>query len=610
MINVAYFLGIFLISLRMFSFVEVVPIFFPKGTPNVVKIMFTVILSFMIIPGIDYSNISNINGNLQLIMYCLIEITTGLTFGFITNICFSCIRYAGAFMDLQVGFAMITMFDPNSNSNVTLIERLLYWFSLIVFIIVDGPRMIIKIFIESFNVIHIGKFILNQNSAMHVINVFVKYFQLGIRIAIPIVLIIILTDLTMGLIAKTVPQLNIMILGMPVKIILGLSVIALSLPVICNIIISSFNNITESIRHLYKLVPLVFIFASDDKTEEATPHKLSEARKKGQVAKSKEVNSAIILLTSTIILLTLGEYVANSFKKDIIEFFTNYLNIELNSSSLISIIVTVLWRFMIVFLPVVVPLMIMGIGANLLQTGYINSKEPLKPQLSKINPINGFKKIFSMRTVMELLKDIAVITIIGFVGYGFLKSNFKKVLSMTNLRFSVIITSFLKLTTNIFFRVSLIMFAIALTDFIYQKFQFKKDMKMSKQEIKEEFKQMEGDPQIKGKIKQKQREMAMGRMMQNVPDASVVITNPTHIAVALKYEDGQDNAPMLVAKGSDYIAIKIKQIAKENDVPIIENKPLARLIFKEVEIENEIPSDMYQAVAEILALVYKLKRRK
>ncbi|WP_019278595.1 flagellar biosynthesis protein FlhB, partial [Clostridium botulinum] len=332
--------------------------------------------------------------------------------------------------------------------------------------------------------------------------------------------------------------------------------------------------------------------------------------KKGQVPKSKEVSSAIILLTSTIILLTLGEYVANSFKKDIIEFFTNYLNIELNVSSLISIIVTILWRFMIVFLPVVVPLMVMGIGANLLQTGYINSKEPLKPQLSKINPISGFKKMFSMRTVMELLKDIAVITIIGFVGYGFLKSNFRKVLSMTTLRFPVIITSFLKLTTNIFFRVSLVMIAIALTDFIYQKFQFKRDMKMSKQEVKEEFKQMEGDPQVKGKIKQKQREMAMGRMMQNVPDASVVITNPTHIAVALKYEDGEDNAPMLVAKGSDYIAIKIKQIAKENDVPIIENKPLARLIFKEVEIENEIPSDMYQAVAEILALVYKLKRQK
>lgn len=586
------------------------PIFFPKGTPNIVKIMFSVILASMIIPGINYSYINNINGNLQLILYCLIEISTGLTFGFVTNICFSAIRYAGAFMDLQVGFAMMSMFDPNSNSNVTLIERLLYWFSIIVFIIVDGPRMMIKIFIESFNVIHIGTFILNQNSAMHVIDVFIRYFQLGIRIAIPIVLIIILTDLTMGLVAKTVPQLNIMILGMPIKIILGLSVLSLSLPVIFNIVVSSFDGIADSIRHFYKLVPLMFVFASDDKTEEATPHKLSEARKKGQVAKSKEVTSAIILLTSTIILLTLGEYAANSFKKDIIEIFTNYLNIELNSSSLMSILVTMLWRFGIVFLPVVVPLMLMGVVANLLQTGYINSKEPLKPQLSKINPISGFKKIFSMRTVMELLKDIAVIIVIGFVGYGFIKSNFKKVLAMTGLKFPVIITSFLKLTTNIFFRVTLVMAFIALIDFMYQKFQFKRDMRMSKQEIKEEFKQMEGDPQVKGKIKQKQREMAMGRMMQNVPDASVVITNPTHIAVALKYQDGEDNAPMLVAKGSDYIAIKIKQIAKENDVPIIENKPLARLIFKEVEVESEIPSNMYQAVAEILALVYKLKRRK
>ncbi|KGN03400.1 flagellar biosynthesis protein FlhB [Clostridium novyi A str. 4570] len=610
MINVAYFLGVFLVSLRMFSFVEVVPVFFPKGTPNIVKIMFSVILGFMLITGIDYSYVNNINGNFQFILYCLIEISTGLTFGFITNMCFSCIRYAGSFMDLQVGFAMMSMFDPTSNSNVTLIERMLYWFSLVVFIIVDGPNMIIKILIESFNVIHIGKFILNQNSAMHVIDVFTRYFQLGIRIAIPIVLIIILTDLTMGLVAKTVPQLNVMILGMPVKIVLGLGVLALSLPVILNIIGSAFDSIPSSIRELYKVFPLIFVFASDDKTEEATPHKLSEARKKGQVAKSKEVNSAIILLTSTIILLTLGEYIANSFKKNIIEFLCNYLNMTLNESSLQSIIVTILWRFAVVFLPVVLPLMIMGIGANLIQTGYINSKEPLKPQLSKINPINGFKKIFSMRTVMELIKDIAVISVVGYVGYGFIKSNFNKVLAMTSLKFPVIVTSFLKLITNIFFRVSLIMIAIALIDFIYQKLQFKKDMKMTKQEIKEEFKQMEGDPQIKGKIKQKQREMAMGRMMQSVPDASVVITNPTHIAVALKYEDGKDNAPTLVAKGSDYIAIKIKEIAKENEIPIIENKPLARLIFKEVEIESEIPSEMYQAVAEILALVYKLKRRK
>lgn len=392
MINVTYFLGVFLVSLRILSFIEVAQILFPKGTPKVVKVMFGVILGFMIITGIDYSYVNDINSNLMIIMYAIIEISTGVILGFITNICFSCIRYAGAFMDLQVGFAMMSMFDPNANSNTTLIERMLYWFSLIVFIIVDGPNMLIKILVESFKVVHIGQFILNQQSAMHVINVFIKYFQLGIRIAIPIVLIIILTDLTMGLVAKSVPQLNVMILGMPVKIVLGLGVLSLCLPVIFNIIGSAFDNIPSSIRELYKVFPMIFIFASDDKTEEATPHKLSEARKKGQVAKSKEVNSAIILLTSTIILLTLGEYVANSLKKDIIEFFTNYLNMNLNSGSLQSIIVTIAWRFAVVFLPVVLPLMIMGVGANLLQTGYINSKETLKPQLSKINPINGFKK--------------------------------------------------------------------------------------------------------------------------------------------------------------------------------------------------------------------------
>jgi flagellar biosynthesis protein FliR/FlhB len=218
--------------------------------------------------------------------------------------------------------------------------------------------------------------------------------------------------------------------------------------------------------------------------------------------------------------------------------------------------------------------------------------------------------MFSIRTVIELIKDIAVILIVGFVGYGFLKSNFRKVLTMGSLKFPIIITTFLKLASNVLFRITLVMAAIAILDFVYQKFQFKRDMRMTKQEVKEEFKQMEGDPQVKGKIKQKQREMAARRMMQNVPDASVVITNPTHIAVALKYEEGKSNAPVLVAKGSGYVAIKIKEIAKESGVPIIENKPLARLIFNEVELEREIPSEMYQAVAEILALVYKLRRRK
>ena len=164
------------------------------------------------------------------------------------------------------------------------------------------------------------------------------------------------------------------------------------------------------------------------------------------------------------------------------------------------------------------------------------------------------------------------------------------------------------LIVSIFFKITIVMITIALADYIYQRYQFNKDLRMTKQEIKEEYKQSEGDPQIKGKIRQKQKEMAMRRMMQEVPKATVVVTNPTHISVAIKYEEGK-NAPIVVAKGADNVALRIKELAKENDVPIIENKPLARLMYKEVELDEEVPVEMYQAVAEILALVYKLEKK-
>jgi len=179
-----------------------------------------------------------------------------------------------------------------------------------------------------------------------------------------------------------------------------------------------------------------------------------------------------------------------------------------------------------------------------------------------------------------------------------------------SLRMEVILGNFGNLVIDIFFKISIIMLIISVADYAYQRYKHNKDLKMSMQEIKEEYKQQEGDPQIKSKIRQKQREMASSRMMQAVPDATVVITNPTHLAVAIKYEQGGEGAPIVVAKGADNVAIKIKEIAKENDIPIIENKPLARLIYKELDLDTEIPADMYQAVAEILALVYKLKKRK
>jgi len=193
--------------------------------------------------------------------------------------------------------------------------------------------------------------------------------------------------------------------------------------------------------------------------------------------------------------------------------------------------------------------------------------------------------------------------------YDFIKSNYLSIMNYGSLKVEAMLPAFGSLVIEIFFIISIIMLIISVSDYAYQRYKHNKDLKMSMQEIKEEYKQQEGDPQLKSKIRQKQREMASSRMMQQVPDATVVITNPTHLSIAIKYEQGGDGAPIVVAKGADNIAMKIREIAKENDIPIIENKPLARLIYKELDVGSEIPTDMYQAVAEILALVYKLKER-
>ncbi|QXE20286.1 fused FliR family export protein/FlhB family type III secretion system protein [Clostridium sp. 001] len=606
MINTLYFTALILVSIRIFSFFILVPIFFPSGIPNVVKVGLTVVMAYILMPGIDYASISSIDNTMFFVMNCLNEVAAGLTLGFLTSLCFSMVRIAGNLMDMQMGFAMVSMFDPTSNSNTTLIERLLYWFSLVIFFIVDGHHMLIKSLIQSFSVIKLGSFFLNQASINIIFKAFIEYFGIAIQIGIPIVLILLFTDLTMSLIARTVPQLNIMILGLPVKVLIGFASFCFALPIFLKLIEHLFTAIPNSIDGFYKALPLLLIFAKDDKTEEATPKKKSDSRKKGQIARSKEIGLTMTLLASTLVIAVLGGYVGTSLGSTMVAFLNDYINTSLNYSSVNKIMFITIWRIAIVFLPIAVPILAIGVLANMVQTRGLITFETLKPDFSKLNPISGFKRMFSARSVMELLKDTAIVSIVGYVGYKFIKDNYMYILNLGQLDSRAVAKAIGSLAVGIFFRITLIMLIIAILDYMFQRYQYNKDLRMSKQEIKEEFKQDEGDPQIKGKRRQKQRELAMRRMMQEVPKATVVVTNPTHVAVALKYEDGQ-NAPVLVAKGLDAVALKIKEIAKDNDVPIIENRPLARLIYKEVEIDMEIPAEMYQAVAEILALVYKMR---
>lgn len=610
MIDLAYAFALFLIFLRLGTYIALVPVFFPNGTPNILKVGLSFIIGYIIIPGVDYSTLGSVLSNYTIISYSINEVMTGILLALTTTLCFNVIKMAGALLDMQIGLSMLSMFDPNSKSTSTLIDRMMYWIAIMVFLITDTHHVLLKTLMESFNIVPLGQSIIFDGTIMTFVEAFTQYFILGLKIAVPIILIILITELTMGLVARTVPQINVMILGLPIKLAVGLLTIVLALPLIVNSMEYIFNQLPNVFKNIYKVLPFIIIFA-DEKTEEATPKKKSDAKKKGQVAKSKEVSLALTLVACTLIFAVLTPYLGGELKKALYYFFGGLNQGEFTYEMLQKNTIDIVLSFMKIYLPVALPVMVVGVFANFIQSGFLLTGEAMKPKLSKLNPINGFKRMFSVRSLVELLKDTLIIIVVGYIGFGFIKENYQKILNMgISVHINAFLPAFMELVVDIFFRITLIMVVIALSDYIYQRRMYNKELKMTKQEIKEEFKQSEGDPQVKGKIKQKQREIATRRMMQAVPNATVVVTNPTHLAIALAYEDGNMGAPKVVAKGSDRIALKIKEIAKENNVPIIENKPLARLIYEKVDLNREIPEDMYQAVAEILALVYKMKNKK
>ena len=360
-------------------------------------------------------------------------------------------------------------------------------------------------------------------------------------------------------------------------------------------------------------------FAKDgpggEKTEPATQKKLSDARKEGQVAKSKEVGMALSLLSVFLALKISIGWIGGKF----LECFAIVYNripelILLQENSVpTAAFYTVIKNMMIRILLILAPFLVVGavvafIG-DLIQVKWSPTMKPLRPKFSKMDPIKGLKKIISPQSLIELLKSIVKILMISYLVYTTLKNQANLLFRLYDMPLLQAINLTGSIVINMGIKISTFYIIIAVLDFLYQKWKFAEDMKMSKQEVKEEMKNAEGDPQIKGKIRQKMREASRRRMMQSVPEADVVITNPTHYAVAVKYDADEYAAPMVTAKGEDYLAQKIKEIARENNVEIIEDKPLARMLYANVEIGELIPPELYQAVAEVLAVVYHAQGR-
>ncbi|MFS1518390.1 flagellar biosynthesis protein FlhB [Bacillus sp. SCS-151] len=350
-------------------------------------------------------------------------------------------------------------------------------------------------------------------------------------------------------------------------------------------------------------------FFAGEKTEKATPKKRQESRKKGQVAKSQDVNTAIVLFVVFLFFWFSGPYMLDKLVDIFITTFQDYLLVDVTESNVFDIFLVLVKDMALIIAPIMLAAMVGGVAANYSQVGFLFSTEPIKFKLEKIDPIKGAKRIFSIRALVEFLKSILKISFVAAVTFFILWVNWGQVEMLSQISIGAALSFLAKLVFQMGLAASIVLVFLAIIDYLYQKYDFEKSIRMSKQDIKDEYKNVEGDPQVKSKIKQKQREMAMQRMMQEVPNADVIITNPTHFAVALKYDESKMDAPFVVASGVDFIAQKIKSIAKKNNVVTIENRPLARALYDQTEIGQAIPEEYFKAVAEILAYVYSLKNK-
>jgi flagellar biosynthetic protein FlhB len=345
-----------------------------------------------------------------------------------------------------------------------------------------------------------------------------------------------------------------------------------------------------------------------DKTEKATPKRKREAREKGQVVKSTELSNALSLAVMFGAISIFGGQMVEGMRDMLQHFFSSAGPETLTVAAVQASFKDAITMFLTIMLPFMAAAMISGVVFNVLQSGFVFSTKALAPKLDRISPLSGFKRIFSKRTLIDLLKSLLKLAVLGYVAYSEFKTRMGGFPTLMAQEVTFSTASFVETIIAVAFKLAIAMAIIGPFDYLYQWWKHNKDLMMTKQEVKDEYKLTEGNPQTKGRISQKQRQMSRMRMMQAVADADVVITNPTHYAIALSYKEDKNGAPVVVAKGKDYMAQKIKERARECSVEIVENRPLARALYFFCNVGDEVPEDLYKAVAEVLAYVYRMKR--
>ena len=347
-----------------------------------------------------------------------------------------------------------------------------------------------------------------------------------------------------------------------------------------------------------------------ERTETATPKRRDDARKKGQVAKSRDLPGAIGLLAAAMVFWIGGGTMVEKMGGLMREHFTRVVRHEMTLPEFHQLIMSSAEAGIAILAPLMLVMVTVGVVANMAQTGPLISTTPLAPKWSKISPAKGIKRIFSATTLMELVKSIIKLGMIGTVVYLVLKNETQRLPALAGTDIANLLPYLGAISLKVMLGAGGLLLCLGVIDLLFQRYQHEKQLRMTKDEVRREMKETEGDPMVRARIRSVQREAAKKRMMADVPTADVVVTNPTHLAIAIKYETGGMSAPKVVAKGAGHIAAKIREIARANKVPVLEDKPLARALFKGVEVGREIPMELYQAVAEVLAFVYRLNQTK
>ncbi len=344
-----------------------------------------------------------------------------------------------------------------------------------------------------------------------------------------------------------------------------------------------------------------------EKTEKATPHQAEKAREEGRVTKSNDMNAAVMVCLGFASLLAMGPYMSRNLQLMLQHTMVNAPTIALEDPTFVKIFVDSLYRFFTIMAPVFVLLVIIGALVNIAQVGFKITPKALKPKFDKFDLIKGLKQKLAVRSLVIAVRDTTKLAIVGFVAYKALESEFDSFFLLPDMDVIQLATKLCTTSIWVGLKIGAAMLAIAAIDYAYQKYEFDKSIKMTKQDIRDEYKTTDGNPQIKARVRQIQREMSRRRMMDDVAQADVVVTNPTHIAVALKYDRTSMGAPVVLAKGERLVAQKIKEMARKHGVPIVEDKPLARAMFKLCDIGQAVPESLYRAVAELLAHIYRLQ---